>query len=84
MTDEDFRARAPDLALQLATPDITDVFEERLPLAFNASLTLGCVAALVPAARSRPLSEGFDLTDIKVCEPLLLEICVCVCVCVCV
>jgi hypothetical protein len=65
MEEAEFRAHATELALKLATPEVRGVYEERLPLAFDASLALGCVAALVPSARSKPLSEGFDWTDFQ-------------------
>lgn len=66
MNDAEFWERSTELALQLATPDVKDVFEERLPLGFEACLMLGCVAKLVPGARSNPLSEGFDVSDFQV------------------
>eukprot|EP00884_Botryococcus_braunii_P021811 jgi/Botrbrau1/8313/Bobra.0081s0002.1 len=65
MDDADYRANATELALQLATPDIKGVFEERTPLGFDASLALGCVASLLPSARNKPLAEGFDWTDFQ-------------------
>lgn len=66
MREAEFLERSTELALQLATPDVKDVFEERLPLGFEACLRLGCVAKLVPAAMSKPLSEGFDISDFQV------------------
>lgn len=45
---------------------VQDVWEERMPLQLDAALAVGCVAAVAPEARLRPLSEGFALTDLQV------------------
>lgn len=57
---------ASEVALKLAAGHVRGVWEERLPLSLHTTLTLGCVTALLPAARSRPLSEGFSISDLQV------------------
>ena len=42
------------------------VFEARLPLGWDAALTLGCCASVAPHATRRPLGETFSLTDLSV------------------
>jgi hypothetical protein len=37
-----------------------------MPLGLQAALQLGCVATVAPAARTRPLGEGFDLDELQV------------------
>lgn len=44
----------------------TQVFEARLPLAWDVQLALGCCALPVPHASARPLGETFSLTDLAV------------------
>lgn len=74
IAEEAFQRDAAAISTQLAQPHVRDVWEERLPLALEAALSLGCVAAVSPAARSRPLAEGFDLVDLQVCGlPLLAQ-----------
>ncbi len=41
-----------------------------MPLQLDAALAVGCVATVAPDVRSRPLSEGFDLTDLQASAPL--------------
>ena len=66
MDDGEFRSSAAEVALSLARGHVKGVHEERLPLQLQALLTAGCVTSLVPAARSRAISEGFTLTDLQV------------------
>ncbi|KAK9830879.1 hypothetical protein WJX81_001263 [Elliptochloris bilobata] len=65
MEDAEFRRRAPEVALALAAPHVRDVFEERLPLAVDAALAMGCCAAVGVGARTRPLAEGFDRAELE-------------------
>jgi hypothetical protein len=39
--------------------------QERLPLALDAALALGCCAAVGADARARPLTEGFDRAELE-------------------
>ncbi len=66
LAEDEFRRREAEVAYALSQPHVRDVWEERMPLALDAALALGCVAAVAPAVRSRPLSDGFDLTDLQV------------------
>ncbi len=66
MAEDEFRRRDAEIAVALSQPHVRDVWEERLPLALDAALSVGCVASVAPAVRSRPLSDGFDLTDLQV------------------
>ena len=66
MPDAEFRQRGNELAIALTEPHVKGVFEEKLPLALHAALQLGCVAAVAPEARPKPLQEGFDLADLQV------------------
>lgn len=45
---------------------IVGVYEDRLSLDLHAVLTLGCVASVAPACRSRPLAEGYRLQELQV------------------
>ncbi|CAL8464190.1 g3725 [Coccomyxa elongata] len=65
IAEDEFRRREADVTYALSQPHVRDVWEERMPLALDAALAVGCVAAVAPAVRSRPLSEGFDLTDLQ-------------------
>jgi len=40
--------------------------QERLPLALDAALALGCCAAVGADARARPLAEGFNRAELEV------------------
>ncbi len=70
MAEEAFQAGAARIGAALAQPHVRDVWEERMPLALEAALQLGCVARLGPGARARPLAEGFDITDLQAREHL--------------
>ncbi|KAK9824549.1 hypothetical protein WJX72_011249 [[Myrmecia] bisecta] len=63
--DASYREQINAWSSKLAERHVKGVYEERLPLALHAALQLGCVAVVNPAARSRPLSEGFDLSDLQ-------------------
>ena len=67
MEDAEFQRSAADIALLLSESHVKGVWEERLPLDWVAATSLGCVAQLLPTARSRPMTEGFALTDLQVC-----------------
>eukprot|EP00878_Enallax_costatus_P032361 GHUV01035561.1.p1 GENE.GHUV01035561.1~~GHUV01035561.1.p1 ORF type:complete len:215 (+),score=72.36 GHUV01035561.1:151-795(+) len=41
------------------------VYQGQLPLQLMASLDLGCVAAVTPTARDRPIGEGFALSELQ-------------------
>ena len=45
---------------------LTGLVQERLPLAVDAALALGCCAGVGAAARGRPLTEGFDCAELEV------------------
>lgn len=66
MNENEFHKASTEVALTLAASHIQGTWEERLPLMFDAALTIGCVTELTSSARKRPLSEGFSLTDLKV------------------
>lgn len=66
MAEEEFRRREAEVSFVLSQPHVRDVWEERLPLELDAALSLGACAAVAPAARSRPLSNGFDVADLQV------------------
>jgi hypothetical protein len=66
MAEQEFRRREAEVTFALSQPHVRDVWEERLPLALDAALSIGCVAFVAPAVRSRPLSDGFDVTDLQV------------------
>ena len=66
IAEDEFRRREAEVAFELSQPHVRDVWEERMPLALDAALAVGCVAAVAPAVRSRPLSDGFDITDLQV------------------
>ena len=66
MDEAELQQTASELALRLAAGHVRGVWEERIPLSLHTTLTLGCVTALLPAARSRPLSDGFSISDLQV------------------
>lgn len=66
MDDADFQRNASEVALSLTAAHVRGVWEERLPLSLHSALTLGCVTALQPAAKTRPIAEGFSLSDLQV------------------
>ena len=66
MEDAVFSQQANQLELQLAAPHIKGVFEERLPLQWQAALQLGCVVTVAPDSRDRALSEGFVVSELLV------------------
>ena len=73
MEDAAFSQQANQLELQLAAPHIKGVFEERLPLQWQAALQLGCVVTVAPDSRDRALSEGFAVSELLV-RPCALAI----------
>jgi hypothetical protein len=66
MPEQQWQANTTRLALQLMSAGARAVYQGQLPLQLAASLDLGCVAAVAPAARSRQLGEGFDLRELQV------------------
>ena len=80
MSEEAYQEETAAVSLKLAQPHVRDVWEERMPLALEAALAVGCVASVAPAVRSRPLSEGYELTELQVhvrdhqCSPQLVLI----------
>lgn len=66
MPEAQWQANTTRLALQLMSAGARAVYQGQLPLRLAASLDLGCVAAVAPAARSRQLGEGFELRELQV------------------
>ena len=66
MNEDEAQRATADIALTLAASHVHGVFEERMPLDLEASLSIGCVTELVPAVRQKPLTEGFNIADLKV------------------
>ena len=69
MHEDEYQAASSEVALTLAANHVQGVWEERLPLAFDAAVTLGCVSELLPSMRHKPLSDTFTLADLKVPLP---------------
>ena len=67
MSEEAYQDETAEVSLKLSQPHVRDVWEERMPLALEAALSVGCVASVAPAVRSRPLSEGYELVELQVC-----------------
>ncbi|WIA29248.1 hypothetical protein OEZ86_011756 [Tetradesmus obliquus] len=65
MPEAQWQANTTRLALQLMSAGARAVYQGQLPLRLAASLDLGCVAAVAPAARSRQLGEGFELRELQ-------------------
>jgi len=65
MDERDYQDSAAEISLTLAASHVKGVWEERLPLALHTALVVGCVTALLPRARGRPLTEGFSLSDLQ-------------------
>ena len=65
MPEADWQANINQLSLQLLAAGARGVYESQLPLAEAAALSLGCVVTVAPAARKRPLGEGFDLHELQ-------------------
>lgn len=66
MSEADYRAQAPALAAQLSGPHVRGVYEERMPLALEAALQLGCVVGVAPAMRRKALGATWQLEDLQV------------------
>ena len=66
MSEEAYQDETAEVSLKLSQPHVRDVWEERMPLALEAALSVGCVASVAPAVRSRPLSEGYELIELQV------------------
>jgi hypothetical protein len=71
MPEQQWQANTTRLALQLMSAGARAVYQGQLPLQLAASLDLGCVAAVAPAARSRQLGEGYDLWELQVRKVVL-------------
>ena len=70
MSEEAYQSETAEVSLKLSQPHVRDVWEERMPLALEAALSVGCVASVAPAVRSRPLSEGYELVELQVCTSI--------------
>jgi hypothetical protein len=74
MPELEWQQQVSRLGLQLMAAGTRAAYQGQLPLQLTASLDLGCVAAVCPAARNRPLGQGFELRELKVwsfsCSPL--------------
>ena len=57
------------LAAALAASHVGGVYEDRLPLALPAVLTLGCVISVTPDSRAKPMGAPWRLQDFKVGPP---------------
>ena len=66
MSNDTFLRSAPEVAVALMAKHVRGVFEARTPLAVEAALEAGCVAAVARHAQRRPLGEGFDLAELQV------------------
>jgi hypothetical protein len=55
--------RCPCYALYVVTCALS---QERVPLAFNAIMSLGCMTKLKPEAAARPMTQDYQLTDFQV------------------
>lgn len=66
MSEEAYQDETAAVSLKLSQPHVRDVWEERMPLALEAALSVGCVASVAPALRSRPPSEGYELVELQV------------------
>lgn len=66
MPEAEWQSCATRLGLQLMSAGARAVYQAQLPLQLAASLDLGCVASVTPAARQRTLGEGFALKELQV------------------
>lgn len=66
MPEAEWQSSATRLGLQLMSAGARAVYQAQLPLQLVASLDLGCVASVKPAARQRTLGEGFSLNELQV------------------
>ena len=67
MAEGEFRDQAPQLCAQLSGPHVRGVYEERLPLALEAVLQLGCCVGVAQQARRKALGATWQLQDLQVC-----------------
>ena len=70
LEEAEYQRQSSQLTLLFAETHVKGVFEERLPLAVHAGMMLGCVASVVPAARTKTIAPGFDLADLQVRKQL--------------
>lgn len=75
MDDAEFQQKTSEVAISLTAGHVRGVWEERLPLSLHTTLSVGCVTALTPAARSRPISEGFTLAELQAKSKIFLYSC---------
>lgn len=66
LEEQELQTQAGGISAKLAALHTRGVYEERIPLAMHAALTLGCVAHVSPPAQSRNLAEGFTLSEVLV------------------
>lgn len=77
LPEQAWRAQVTRLGLQLMSAGARAAYQAQLPLGLAASLDLGCVAAVRPAARTRGLGEGFELGELQVRAQWLRARCMC-------
>lgn len=66
LPESEYREGAPELSAALSAEHVQGVYEERMPLAMHAALTLGCVVTVIPGSRSKALGSEFHLSDFQV------------------
>lgn len=78
MAEPEWQSAATRLGLLLMSGGgARGVYQAQLPLQLAASLDLGCVATVAPAARQRTLGDGFALNELQVTEGEGLWVCGC-------
>ncbi|GLI69097.1 hypothetical protein VaNZ11_013643, partial [Volvox africanus] len=65
LPEHQYRAAATRLAAALSASHVRGVYEDRLPVALPAVLSVGCVVSVAPEARGRPIGGHWRLQDFK-------------------
>lgn len=65
MDEAFFKDYLPHLESLITLPQVRGVYENRIPLSWNASITIGCVACIDPVANFRSLGDVFNLADFQ-------------------
>jgi DNA polymerase epsilon subunit 1 len=65
VSEQEMVAGSQEMQEQMSHPDVEGVYESKVPLLFQALLSIGCVVQVAKHARDRPLAEGFCTDELE-------------------